>query len=222
MSRHTPTTRVWHWVNALSAIVLFMSGLTISNAHPRLYWGEWGFAPEQAWLNVPRFADWMTIPGHYDLAVARDWHILMAWPFGLGLALYGVLLLISGRMMRDLVPGRTEWRWPAIRADLARHLRLDLGAHGAKYNFLQKLLYLCVLGALLPGLLLTGLGISPGMEPVIRPLIELAGGRQSMRSLHFLCAFSLAGFLALHVLAVLLSHPVRQMRAMTVGGPDAA
>ena len=54
-NRHAAPTRVWHWINLLAIIVLFMSGLNISNAHPYLYWGEWGFAPEQAWLEVPRF-----------------------------------------------------------------------------------------------------------------------------------------------------------------------
>ena len=53
--RHALSTRIWHWVTAISVIILFMSGLNISNAHPRLYWGEWGFMPEQAWLELPRF-----------------------------------------------------------------------------------------------------------------------------------------------------------------------
>ncbi|HBM72610.1 MAG TPA: hypothetical protein DHV64_10935, partial [Erythrobacter sp.] len=50
MKRHALSTRLWHWLNLLCVVVLFMSGLTISNAHRRLYWGDWGFAPEQAWL----------------------------------------------------------------------------------------------------------------------------------------------------------------------------
>ena len=85
MKRHALSTRLWHWVNLVCVVVLFMSGLTISNAHRLLYWGDWGFSSSQAWLEVPRFPDWMTIPGYYDLALARDWHILTAWPFALGL-----------------------------------------------------------------------------------------------------------------------------------------
>ena len=68
MTRHALSTRLWHWVNALSLVVLFMSGLNISNAHPHLYWGEWGFAPEDAWLHVQRFPGWATIPSYQDLA----------------------------------------------------------------------------------------------------------------------------------------------------------
>ena len=52
MKRHALSTRIWHWVNAVSLVVLFRSGLNISNAHRYLYWGEWGFLPGQAWLHV--------------------------------------------------------------------------------------------------------------------------------------------------------------------------
>ena len=71
-------------------------------------------------------------------------------------------------------------------------------------------------------MVLTGMGISPGMEPALSPLIELFGGRQSMRSLHFICAWALFGFFVLHVALVLLSNPLRQMRDMITGGRDAA
>ncbi len=40
--RHRVSTRVWHWVNAVVLFVMLMSGLMIFNAHPRLYWGEYG------------------------------------------------------------------------------------------------------------------------------------------------------------------------------------
>ena len=59
-----------------------MSGLNISNAHRRLYWGDDGFLPEQAWLEVPRFPGWATIPDYYSLAAARDWHVLFSLVLG--------------------------------------------------------------------------------------------------------------------------------------------
>ncbi|WP_373491673.1 cytochrome b/b6 domain-containing protein [Parasphingorhabdus sp.] len=51
-SRHRLTTRLWHWINALCLLVLLMSGLTIFNAHPRLYWGEYGANDDYAWMAV--------------------------------------------------------------------------------------------------------------------------------------------------------------------------
>lgn len=38
--RHNRVTRATHWINALALIVLFMSGLQIFNAFPRLHWGN--------------------------------------------------------------------------------------------------------------------------------------------------------------------------------------
>ena len=74
MIRHALSTRLWHWINAAAIIVLFMTGLNISNAHRYLYWGDYGFDPKDAWLSVIKFPGWATIPQHYNLAVARDWH----------------------------------------------------------------------------------------------------------------------------------------------------
>ena len=222
MRRHALSTRLWHWLNFACLAILFMSGLNISNAHKRLYWGEWGFEPAQAWLMVPKFPGWATIPSHYSLADARLWHLAVAWPFALLLLFLWIAILLNGHFRRDLMTRRREWRWSAIRSDIAAHLRFDFDHGDAKFNFLQKLTYGLVLAVLLPGMIVTGLGISPGMEPLMRPLSELVGGRQSMRSLHFIFAWSLFGFLILHVALVLLSHPLRHMRDMITGGPREA
>ena len=216
--KHALSTRFWHWLNLLCVVVLFMSGLTISNAHRRLYWGDWGFAPEQAWLHLPRFPDWMTIPGYYSLAVARDWHILMAWPFALGLLFMWVAMLANGHFRRDLVTTRKEWRPSAIWQDVIDHLKFKFEHPGIKFNFLQKLAYGVVLGVFLPGMVLTGMAISPGLAPVMDWLIEIVGGRQSARSLHFIFAFALFGFFVIHVLLVLVHKPFANLRDMITGG----
>ena len=222
MKRHSLFVRLWHWINFGCLAILFMSGLNISNAHPWLYWGEWGFEPREAWLAVPRFPGWMTIPGHYSLSSARAWHILIAWPFAIGLLLIWIAAIVSGHFRRDLMTSRREWKWSAVRADIAAHLRLDFDPETGKFNFFQKLSYGIVLGVLLPAMVVTGLGISPGIEPAVRPLIELVGGRQSMRSLHFIFAWCLFAFFVLHVALVLLSNPLRHMRDMIIGGRLAA
>lgn len=218
MKRHRLSTRLWHWINLVCVVVLFMSGLTISNAHPRLYWGDWGFAPEQAWLIVPRFPDWMTIPGYYSLAVARDWHILMAWPFALGLFFMWIAMLVNRHFKRDIFTAPQEWKPAAIAADIKAHLRLDFDHGQGKYNSLQKLAYGLVLGVFLPMMVFTGVAISPGMEPTFGWLVEILGGRQSARSLHFIFAFATLGFFIVHVLLVLLAGPVGQIRDMITGG----
>ena len=50
--RHHLPVRIWHWANAVTLLVLLMSGLMIFNAHPRLYWGQYGANPDYAWFAV--------------------------------------------------------------------------------------------------------------------------------------------------------------------------
>ncbi len=50
--RHRRATRLWHWLNALTVFVMLMSGLMIFNAHPRLYWGQYGANFDHSWLEI--------------------------------------------------------------------------------------------------------------------------------------------------------------------------
>jgi thiosulfate reductase cytochrome b subunit len=50
--RHRLSTRIWHWINAGTLVLMLMSGLMIFNAHPRLYWGEYGANTDPAWLEI--------------------------------------------------------------------------------------------------------------------------------------------------------------------------
>ena len=50
--RHRLSTRIWHWVNVVAFVVMLMSGLMIFNAHPRLYWGQYGANADPAWLEI--------------------------------------------------------------------------------------------------------------------------------------------------------------------------
>src|SRR3954467_1611836 len=52
VKRHRLSTRVWHWTNAITVFVMLMSGLMIFNAHPRLYWGQYGANLDHAWLEI--------------------------------------------------------------------------------------------------------------------------------------------------------------------------
>jgi Ni/Fe-hydrogenase b-type cytochrome subunit len=217
-TRHALSTRIWHWVNVVSLAILFMSGLNISNAHPHLYWGEWGFSPAAAWLSVPRFPGWATIPGYYSLAAARDWHILFAWVFALGLLGYMLAALVNGHFRRDLVTRRREWHAGVFAAEIRAYLRFDFAHTGGKYGSMQKLIYALVIFILLPLMIFTGMAISPGMGAVWPWLTDVFGGRQSARSVHFIVAWLLTAFTVVHVLLVMLTGPFGQIRAMIVGG----
>ena len=193
-----------------------MSGLNISNAHPRLYWGEWGFAREHAWLEVWRFPGWATIPDYYSLAAARDWHVLFAWIFSISLLLFLVTALLNGHFRRNIVAG--DWRPRAIWDDMREHLRFNFDHGEGKYNLLQKAAYGAVIFILLPLMILTGMAISPGMDASWSWLSQVFGGRQSARSIHFIVAWTLFAFFLLHVTLVLLNKPLKNLREMVTGG----
>ncbi len=218
--RHAITTRLWHWANAVALVVLFMSGLGISNAHRHLYWGKYGFDPADAWLNVVRFPGWATLPQRYSLAEARDWHNTAAWVFALALLGMWIAMLINRHFVRDIAAPLRAWSPANLLREVKGHLHGHFDPHdaGAKYNTLQKLTYGIVLGVLLPLMVLTGLSISPGFEPAAPWLIDFLGGRQSARSLHFITAWALFAFFILHIVMVLLSGPVRQVWSMIAGG----
>lgn len=215
--RHRLSTRLWHWINAVAVIVMLMSGLTISNAHPRLYWGQYGANFDTAWLALPHFPGWMTIPSHYNLALAREWHFAFAWVLAFGLLIYLARALMNGHFRNDIALSRKEISPSHLRDDVKRHLRFEFETPGGGYNPLQKVAYSLVLFLLLPGLILTGLTLSPGMNAALPWLVDLFGGRQSARSIHFICAGSMATFIIVHLLLVLAAGPANEIRSMITG-----
>lgn len=222
MKRHALSTRLWHWITAFAVVVLFMSGLNISNAHRHLYWGQAGSDPDDAWMHVIRFPGWATIPDYYSLAGARDWHVVFAWVLSLALLLFMAASLLNGHFRRDLATRWRDWSPRSIGADIRDHLRLRFHRAGAKYNVLQKASYALVIFVALPLMIVTGMVMSPGAEAAMPWIGDLFGGRQSARSIHFLCAFGLLGFFAAHLQLVLLSGPLAQLHAMITGGRDEA
>ncbi|MEM9500399.1 MAG: cytochrome b/b6 domain-containing protein [Pseudomonadota bacterium] len=215
--RHAISTRLWHWINAAALIVLFMSGLNISNAHRYLYWGDYGYDPADAWTSVVRFPGWATIPGYYDLAAARDWHNIAAWVFAVGLLVMWLVMLVNRHFTRDIMTSRSDWSPSVIAKSVKDHLNRDFSTRKGKYNPLQKIAYGVVFGILLPMMIFTGLAISPGFEPAAPWLVDLLGGRQSARTLHFLFAWVTFAFFVVHIALVLLSGPVRQITGMITG-----
>jgi thiosulfate reductase cytochrome b subunit len=217
--RHRWPTRLWHWINAVAFLTLFMSGLGIFNAHPRLYWGHYGANFDHAWLVLDRFPGWITLPGHYNLAMSRHWHFTFAPVFAFGLLLYMIWSVLGRHFFRDLAFRREELSPRHILRDVIDHARLRFpgGAATLRYNILQKASYNAVLFLLLPVLIGTGLTMSPGIDAAWPWLPDLFGGRQSARSLHFIAAWATLAFFLIHILMVLLAGPVNALRSMITG-----
>jgi len=176
--------------------------------------GLFGLAGEGARAQARAFPAWATLPGYKDLGAGRRWHFFFAWIFVVTLAVYLAFNIISGRARRDLLPTGRDLR--GIGLSILDHLRFRF-AHGRDYNVLQKLAYAGVVFVLLPLMILTGLCMSPTFNAIAPWLTDLFGGRQSARTIHFLCAFALVLFFIVHIAMVLLAGPLNEMRAILTG-----
>jgi Ni/Fe-hydrogenase b-type cytochrome subunit len=217
--RHRLVTRVWHWLNAVAVIVLIGSGLTISNAHRRLYWGDYGANFDHAWLELPRFPGWLTIPSSYSLSAARTWHLFFALVLAFGLLIYLIWSLANRHIQRDLRVRARELAPPHLLDDAREHLafRFHDPANPAAYNIFQKLSYVGVLFVLLPLVIFTGLALSPGMDAALPWLVDILGGRQSARSIHFIAMALLAAFVVVHLALVILAGAFKEVRSLITG-----
>jgi thiosulfate reductase cytochrome b subunit len=66
-------------------------------------------------------------------------------------------------------------------------------------------------------MILTGLAMSPTMDAAWPWLLDVFGGRQSARSIHFICAMAILAFIVVHLLMVVLAGPVNEVRSMITG-----
>lgn len=163
------------------------------------------------------FPWWATLPGHRDLALGRRWHFFFAWLFLFNGLAYLLWSLGRGHLRRDLAPSGKELRH--IGDSIAEHARLRFpkGEEAKRYNVLQKLTYLFVALVLLPLMLLTGLAMSPGMDAAFPILLDVFGGRQSARTIHFIAASGIVLFFVVHIVMVLLTGVWNNLRSMVTG-----
>ena len=159
----------------------------------------------------------VTLPGHRDLATGRRWHFFFAWLFVINGLAYLIYSLVSGHLRNDLAPSGSELKH--IGASIWEHIRLKFpqGEEAKRYNVLQKLAYLIVALVLLPLMLATGLAMSPGMDAGYPFLLEIFGGRQSARTIHFIAASGIVLFVVVHLVMVLITGVWNNLRSMITG-----
>lgn len=254
--RHSLAVRLSHWLNVLCMTVLLFSGLQIFNAHPTLYWGQYGADNDPSFIAMEAVQDgdavkgvtrvgglsfdttgvlgvsdvdgeatargfpaWATLPSYQDLAAGRRWHFFFAWLFVINGMIYMAYGFLARHFRRDLLPSRDELALSHLGQEIADHARLRFpsGDKARHYNSLQKLTYLLVIFLLLPLMIATGLTMSPGFDAFAPWLLDVFGGRQSARTLHFIAAGSLLAFVVVHVAMVLVSGAFNNMRSMITG-----
>lgn len=219
INKHRVATRVWHWVNAVVIFVMIGSGLGILNAHPHLYWGEFGANPDMPWINLPHWPSWMTIPSNYNLALSRRWHLAFALILAFNLLIFMILSLINRHFQRDLAIKARELTPGHLWFDIKEHLawRFHDPKDPGAFNVLQKIAYATAIFILIPAIIFTGLAMSPGMDAAWPWLTEIWGGRASARSIHFIAMIGIIGFVIVHLALVILAGPINEVRSMFTG-----
>lgn len=173
-------------------------------------------APDGAVTRVA-FPSWATVPGTRWLAMARAWHFFFAWIFVINGLAFLAYAIFSRHLVRDLAPTRSDLK--SIGQSLKEHLRFrhPTGEAAKRYNVLQKLAYLVVIFGLLPLAVLMGFAMSPWLNSLLTGWVDLVGGRQSARTIHFVVAWLLVAFVLIHVFQVIITGFWNNLRSMFSG-----
>ena len=193
-------------------------GVTTVGSHSFVTTGLFGWSKGGDGSYTERgFPRWATLPSDTWLAMGRLWHLFFAWILVINALLYVVFGMISGHLRRDLWLTRTDWR--RLGHTFLEHVRFRFpkGDEARRYNGLQKLAYLFVIFIVGPLIVLTGLTMSPTIDAGFPWLLSVFDGRQSARTIHFICAMTLLGFFVVHIAMVLVSGLWNNIRSMITG-----
>jgi thiosulfate reductase cytochrome b subunit len=224
-SRHSALVRVTHWITALCFFALLISGGEIVISHPRFYWGETGNDLTEPLFKVPIPASRKLVPTGYGYVLpdqngwSRYLHFQAAWVVIVTGLLYVIVGLFTRHFRRNLLPRGADLSWREFSIAVAKHLRFarSSGAEAWSYNVLQRITYLFVIFILFPLVIWTGLAMSPAFVSAFPATVNVLGGQQSARTLHFFVSLSLLLFLIVHVVMVCLSGFKNRVRAMITG-----
>lgn len=193
---HPWPVRIMHWINAVAMIVMIGSG--------------WGIYNDSVIFNGLAFPHAVRIGGW--AAESLLWHFAFMWVLAINGLAYLVYGIATGRFRQRLLPIRVGDVIETVRETLRFHLaHEDLTV----YNAVQKILYIVVI---LAGLLQVVTGLAVWKPVQLAWLVDLFGGFQGARLLHFMGMGVIALFLLVHVALALLVP--RTLVSMVTGGPE--
>ena len=239
---HAGWVRLCHWLLAASVLALSVSGFVVLMAHPRLYWGEAGNDLTPALLELPisrnyRHGGWqqtvvfedgpagrvVSASRTYEIFNENGWgrslHFLAGWALVATGAVYLLAGLVTGHLLRDLVPRVRDLAPSTLWRDLVSRLRGTSASvpPGPPYGALQRCAYFAAVFLALPLLTVTGLAMSPTVTAAYPAIATVWGGSQSARTIHFFTFAFVALFAIGHVLMAARAGFGRQLLALTIG-----
>ncbi|HVJ42046.1 MAG TPA: cytochrome b/b6 domain-containing protein [Dongiaceae bacterium] len=195
---HPLPLRIMHWINAVSMVLMVMSGWKIYN--------------DEVIFGFLHFPDELTLGVWAQHAL--QWHFFVMWILTLNGLCYLAYGIFTRRFRRMLLPIRVREIIQEMIAALTFKLKHTDLTH---YNAVQKVLYLGVILIIILQVI-TGIAI---WKPVqFSGLISLMGGFQAARLFHFIGMAAIVLFFLVHVSLALLVP--KTILAMLTGGPRIA
>jgi len=195
---HPLPLRIMHWINAVSMVLMVMSGWKIYN--------------DEVIFGFLHFPDEITLGIWAQHAL--QWHFFVMWILVLNGLCYLAYGFFTGRFHRMLLPIRVrEIIQETIAALTFRLKHTDL----THYNAVQRLLYV---GVILIIVLQVISGIAIWKPVQFSGLVSLMGGFQVARLVHFIGMAAIVLFFLVHVSLALLVP--KTILAMLTGGPRIA
>jgi thiosulfate reductase cytochrome b subunit len=220
--RHSAVVRITHWITVIAFLALLTSGIEIVISHPRFYWGEVGNVRTAPLFKLPIASSRDTVPtGYAVLPDQNGWsrylHFQAAWLAVLTGLIYCAWGFWTGHFRKNLLPQHGDRNWRSAWRVIVQYLGRAPASKAQAYNVIQRSAYLGVIFVLFPLVIWTGLAMSPAFTSAVPLSVELLGGRQSARTLHFFVSILLLLFLLVHVTMVATTGFRSRMRGMIIG-----
>jgi len=209
----------------LCFFALLVSGAELVISHPRFYWGETGNDLTRPLFKIPIPASRKLVPTGYGYLLpdqngwSRYLHFQAAWVVIFTGLLYLIAGLFTRHFRKNLLPREADLSWRGFSSAISKHLRFERPgeAEAWSYNLPQRITYLFVIFILFPFVIWTGLAMSPAFVSAFPATVNVLGGQQSARTLHFFVSLALLLFLLVHVVMVCFAGFKSRMRAMITG-----
>ncbi|WKD59297.1 molybdopterin-dependent oxidoreductase [Corynebacterium caspium] len=225
--------RIEHFVNILFVTLFIRSGIEILGTFPKLHrsihtplgrqWAQFTIKEKRKRKYFPVAGEYddyspiISLPGRGDLGQGRYWHFISVMGWLVMLAIYWVLLLVTGQWRRYVPESLDTFRQAG--EDILSYLAFQIPDHmeGYAFNAVQQLSYGFVILVLPLWMIITGFLQSPAVNNHFARFSRLLGGRQVIRTLHFWGLFAYIVFIFIHV-GMVIAHGYGQEVSKMVFG----
>lgn len=192
---HPVPLRIWHWTNALSFIILFITGIQI------------------------RFSGHISL---FSFQGAVSTHQFFGFVLIFNYIFWFIFQVVSGQI-KNFVPNLQTVIPASIRQAAFYGYGVFKGAPNPhhlspdnKYNAMQQQAYIAIMFALIPLQLITGLCL--WKIEMFQPLISMVGGLKIVDTVHVLLFFFFMAFMITHIyLATLGATVLAHIKGMITG-----